>query len=215
MNIQWLGHSAFKLVESTGTTIITDPYKGSVVGYNMPEGLCADIVTCSHEHDDHNYLAAVGGSPIVLNQEGAFEINGVHISSMECFHDHHSGNRRGGNLIFKFRMDGVDVCHLGDIGEACSIDICSQIGSVDILLIPVGGNYTIDAETAKEYVDLLMPDIVIPMHYRTRDSVMDIEKVDSFLKLFDEEQIEYVNCAQSFDRTDFDGENTKIIVFNR
>ena len=153
MNIQWLGHSAFRLVESTGTTIITDPYKGSMVGYDMPKNLACDIVTCSHEHEDHNYLAAIEGSPIVLNQEGAFELNGVHISSMESFHDHHNGSRRGGNLIFKFRMDGVEVCHLGDIGEACSIDICSQIGSVDILLIPVGGNYTIDAEMAKEFVD--------------------------------------------------------------
>ncbi len=213
MNIQWLGHSAFRLVESTGTTIITDPYDGSMVGYDMPKNLTADIVTCSHEHNDHNYLKAIDGDPTILNQEGAFEINGVHISSMESFHDHHNGSRRGGNLIFKFRMDGVDVCHLGDIGEACSIDICSQIGSVDILLIPVGGNYTIDAETAKEFVDLLMPDIVIPMHYRTRDCALDIDKVDNFLKLFEEEQIVYTNSAVDFDRTDFDGENTKIIVF--
>ena len=215
MNIQWLGHSAFRLVESTGTTIITDPYKGEMVGYDMPKGINADIVTCSHEHEDHNYLAAVDGNPTVLNQEGAFEINGVHITSMESYHDHHNGSRRGGNLIFKFRMDGVDICHLGDIGEACSIDICSQIGSVDILLIPVGGNYTIDAQTAKEFVDLLMPDVVIPMHYRTRDCEMDIDKVDSFLKLFEEEQIIYANSAIDFDRTDFDGDDTKIIVFNR
>lgn len=215
MNIQWLGHSSFKIVESTGTTIITDPYNGSVVGYDMPKGLTADIVSCSHVHDDHNFLSAIEGNPVVLNQEGAFEINGVHISSMESFHDHHDGSRRGKNLIFKFRLDGVDVCHLGDIGEACSIDICSQIGSVDILLVPIGGNYTIDADTAKEFVDLLMPDVVIPMHYRTRDCVMDIDKIDNFLKLFDDEQIVYADKAMTFDRTDFDGENTKIIVFNR
>ncbi len=215
MNIQWLGHSAFKLVESTGTTIITDPYKGEMVGYDMPKGLVADIVSVSHNHDDHNYVGAVEGEYTLLNQEGAFEINGVHITSMQSYHDHHSGSRRGGNLIFKFRMDGVDICHLGDMGEACSIDICSQIGSVDILLIPVGGNYTIDAQSAKEYVDLLMPDVVIPMHYRTRDCDMDIDKVDNFLKLFDEERIIYANDAIDFDRTDFDGEETKIIVFNR
>lgn len=215
MNIQWLGHSAFKLVESTGTTIITDPFKKEMVGYGMPNGLVADIVTCSHEHEDHNYLQAIKGTPIVLNQEGAYELNGVHISSMKCFHDHHNGSRRGENLIFKFRMDGVEVCHLGDIGEDCSIDICSQIGSVDILLVPVGGNYTIDAQTAKEFVDLLMPDVVIPMHYRTRDCSMDIDKIDSFLKLFDDEQIIYANGAIDFDRADFDGDNTHILVFNR
>lgn len=215
MNIQWLGHSAFRLVESTGTTIITDPYDGSMVGYDLPSGLTADIVTVSHEHVDHNFLQAVQGNPMVLNQEGAFEINGVHITSMKSFHDHHCGDRRGGNLIFKFRMDGVDICHLGDIGEACSIDICSQIGSVDILLIPVGGTYTIDAETAKEFVELLMPDIVIPMHYRTKDCEMDIDKLDSFLKLFDEEQIVYANEVIDFDRTDFDGEHTQIYVLNK
>ena len=104
---------------------------------------------------------------------------------------------------------------MGDIGEACSIDICAQIGSVDILLIPVGGTYTIDAETAKEFVELLMPDIVIPMHYRTKDCEMDIDKLDSFLKLFDEEQIVYANEVIDFDRTDFDGEHTQIYVLNK
>ena len=97
MNIQWLGHSAFRLVESTGTTIITDPYDGSMVGYDLPSGLTADIVTVSHEHDDHNFLQAVQGNPMVINQEGAFEINGVHITSMKSFHDHHCGDRRGGH----------------------------------------------------------------------------------------------------------------------
>lgn len=215
MNIDWLGHSAFKLVESTGTTIIVDPFDEKIVGYEMPKIEKADIVTCSHEHDDHNYVEKIGGNPTILKNEGAFEINGVHISSMKSFHDNHNGEHRGNNLIFKFRMDGVEICHLGDIGESCSIDICSQIGSVDILLIPVGGNYTIDAETAKEYVDLLMPDVVIPMHYKTRDCELDIDKVDAFLKLFDDEQIVYVDGPLNFDRTDFDGENTKILVFDK
>lgn len=215
MKIQWLGHSAFKLMESTGTTIVTDPYDGDYVGYDMPYVDNVDIVTCSHNHNDHNALNLVGGTPTFLNTEGAFEINGVHIYSMRGYHDNNKGADRGSNLIFKFRMDGVEICHLGDIGEECSIDICAEIGSVDILLIPVGGNYTIDADTAKEYVDLLMPDIVVPMHYKTRDCEIDIDKVDSFLKLFDEEQIMYVDGEMTFDRMDFDGEDTKIIVFNK
>ena len=111
-------------------------------------------------------------------------------------------------------MDGIDVCHMGDIGEELSVEVCESIGSVNILFIPVGGIYTIDAEKAKEYVDFLMPDVVIPMHYKTPSCKFDIDTVDSFLDLFDEEQIVYVSGEEAeFDREMFDGDNTKVYVF--
>lgn len=213
MDIQWLGHSAFKLVESTGTTIVTDPYSEDAVGYAM-DTVSADVVTVSHGHEDHNAVALVQGDPVVLNTEGNFEMDGVHIISISSKHGT-SDYDRGDNLIFKFRMDGVDICHLGDIGDECSVELSEYIGSVDILLVPVGGNFTIDAEQAKEYVELLMPDVVIPMHFKTRDCEIDIDKVDAFLRLFDEEQIMYVNGSVHFDRTEFEGESTKVLIFNR
>ena len=112
-------------------------------------------------------------------------------------------------------MDGIDVCHLGDLGEDCSSDLIETVLPVNVLLIPVGGNYTLDAEMAKEYVDRIMPDIVIPMHYRTKDCKLDIDKVDEFLNLFDGECIEETEGnSVELSRSDLGGE-TKIIVLRK
>jgi L-ascorbate metabolism protein UlaG (beta-lactamase superfamily) len=215
MNIKWLGHSCFVLTESTGTVIVTDPY-GKEVGFCMPP-VTADAVTVSHKHYDHCNVRAVSGHPVVLDSVGSYEINGVHIVSFLTYHDEEKGKKRGENNVFNYRLDGVDVCHLGDIGQPCSARICDAIGSVNVLLIPVGGNYTIDAETAKDYVEKIMPDIVIPMHYKTEDCTIDIEELDAFLDLFDEEDITYIEGdSLDLDRTQFDGDySTKVIVFRR
>jgi len=205
MKIQWLGHSSFLLEESTGTTIITDPH------YNSFPDISADAVTISHLHKGHSNTAGVSGNPTILNRIGAFEIPGVHISSALSSH----GEDRGKNLIFMFRIDGVDICHLGDIGERCNINLTEVIGEVDVLMVPVGGQYTIDAEQAKEYVDKLMPDIVIPMHYRESQE-SELDSVNEFLSYFDEDAIEYVEGDTiEVDRAQFDGECTKVVVFKR
>lgn len=215
MKIQWLGHSAFRLTESTGSSIITDPYKASAVGYAMAYA-SADAVTCSHDHNDHNYLEGVKGKPTVIDSTGTFDVNGISVQGILTNHDPEEGALRGKNVVYKYRLDGVTVCHLGDIGEPCSAELIEQLIPVNILLIPVGGNYTIDAEEAKEYVDNIMPDIVIPMHFKTKHTELDIDKIDSFLKLFDDEQIvEAEDTELEFDRYDFNGDSTKIIVPKR
>lgn len=212
VKITSLGHSAFQLEESTGTKIVTDPYNDSV-GQPMPK-TTADAVTISHDHYDHNNLESIEGSPIVINFEGAFEVSGVHISSVYANHDNHGGVRRGKTLVFKYRLDGVEVCHMGDIGEDCNAFLSEFIMPVNILLIPVGGKYTVDAERAKEYVDRLMPDVVIPMHYRTKNIDLGLDKVDDFIELFDDEDVVYVEGNEvTFNRVDFDGERTKVYVF--
>ncbi len=214
MIIEYLGHSCFKLTESTGTSIVCDPYSGELVGYEMPE-VEADVVTVSHHHDDHDFVAKVGGKPVIIDKENNCDFDGVEINSIKSFHDASRGKKRGENVIFKFRMDGIDVCHLGDLGEKCSSDLIETLLPVNVLLIPVGGNYTIDAEMAKEYVDRIMPDIVIPMHYRTKDCNLDIDKVDEFLNLFDGEVIEEMDGNfLELSRTDLGGE-TKIVVLRR
>lgn len=214
MKITWLGHSSFKLEESTGTTIVTDPYH-SYVGYEMPK-VDADIVTVSHAHNDHCYVSKVGGDPTVLNRAGAYEIGGVHILARRSYHDDKKGALRGDNIIFKYRMDGVDVCHMGDIGEECNAILVESLMPVNVLLIPVGGNYTIDAVQAKEYVDRIMPDVVIPMHYKTKDCEFDIEKVNEFLDLFEDENVIYADGSTvEFDRADFNGEETKVLVLEK
>ena len=214
MKIQYLGHSCFKLTESTGTTIITDPYKG--IGYELPKGLKADAVTVSHSHFDHNHVKAIGGHPRVLDKEGFYELPGVEITGIKSYHDNQGGRQRGENIIYKFRMDGLEVCHLGDLGEECSSELLEMILPVNILLFPVGGTYTVDAELAKEYVDRIMPEIVIPMHYKTRSLNLDLDKADAFLDLFDDEETEISGLdTLEFSREDLTEEKTKIILMER
>lgn len=213
MKIKYLGHSSFKLTESTGTSVVTDPYSPEV-GFCMPR-VAADAVTVSHHHFDHDNVKAVDGNPEIIDKEASYDLPGVEINAIKSFHDNVRGKKRGENVIFKFRMDGLDICHLGDLGEACTAELIELILPVDVLLIPVGGNYTIDAETAKEYVDRLMPEIVIPMHYRQKDCKIDIEKVDEFLNLFDDELISEEDTDEiELSRSDLTGE-TRIIVLRR
>ena len=213
MKIQWLGHSCFKLTESTGTTVVTDPYD-SYIGFKM-EPVSANIVTMSHKHKDHSAASNVSGNPTLIEGVGAWEIGGVGVTGLKSYHDNDQGAKRGENTIYCFRMDGIDICHMGDIGQEMNVLLGESIGTVNVLMIPVGGNYTVDAEQAKEYVDFLMPDIVIPMHYKTENSELDIDDVDAFINLFDEEQVVYVEGETiELDREKFDGESTKVYVFS-
>ena len=218
MKVRYLGHSSFLLTDSTGMSVVTDPYYDGV-GYSM-KPTTADIVTVSHAHKDHNFVQAVKGKkcqkPEIINVEGFFERDGIDITGTRVFHDNEQGSLRGDNIIYKFRMDGLDICHLGYIGEDCDPDLVESILPVNVLLIPVGGTYTIDAETAKEYVDMIMPEIVIPMHYRDKECELDIDKVDEFTDLFDEDMVEYIDGDEvEFSRGDIDEESTKIIVLKR
>lgn len=212
MKIEWLGHSSFKLTESTGISLVTDPFNAEEVGISFPE-VEADIVTVSHDHFDHNCTGAVKEYKILVNTPGDHGVDGVDIFGFKSYHDDKKGLLRGKNVVFRIRMDGVEVCHLGDIGEELSPMLAELIGSINVLLIPVGGRYTIDAAEAKEYVDRLMPDVVIPMHYMMDGYRTQFDELDEFLDLFPKEDVEYADTAAlEFDRTDFDGERTRVIV---
>lgn len=214
MKIRYLGHSSFQLIESTGTTIVTDPYSSSL-GSAMPE-VKADAVTVSHHHYDHDAVEKVGGKPLVIDKEGNYELDGVEINSIKSFHDPEGGKLRGENIIFKFSMDGIEVCHLGDIGEECSTELIEALLPVDVLLIPVGGTYTIDAEQAKEYVDRIMPDIVIPMHYREKGKKIDVDRVEEFTDLFEEDEVDFDGGSEiDISREDLGGDTTRIIVMEK
>lgn len=211
MKIQWLGHSSFKLEESTGTTIVTDPYKN--IGFNMPL-VTADAVTISHKHSDHSNISAIAGKPEIFSKAGIYDFKGVRITAISVYHDEEKGKKRGENIIFKYRMDGIEICHLGDIGHQITPELIELLVPVNVLLIPVGGNFTINAEDAKEYVDALMPDIVIPMHYKIKNISLDIDKPELFLRQFDDADIQV--CEDNIieiDREDLDEVSTKVIVF--
>jgi L-ascorbate metabolism protein UlaG (beta-lactamase superfamily) len=186
MQIKYYGHSCFVLVSKDGTSVLTDPY--TKVGYELPAGLTADIVTTSHSHFDHNYINAISYKKLI-DKSGAQAEN---IFGIECYHDPKQGSLRGKNIIYKITLDGIVFCHLGDIGEEISSQLIEKIGQVDVLFVPIGGTYTIDARQAKEYVDRINPKTVIPMHYKPSDGTLDIASAGEFLSFFPETEIEYI-----------------------
>lgn len=189
MDITWLGHSAFKIKGKTAT-VATDPYDPDSLGLKMPR-VEADIVTISHDHGDHNNLAAVTGHSFVAIGPGEYEIKGVAFVGTASWHDSKGGSERGKNTIFTFNIDGVSLCHLGDLGQESLTDVqVDEIGQVDVLLIPVGNVYTIDAATAAKVVAQLEPRIVVPMHYKDPDLKLELEPVENFIKEMGKENIE-------------------------
>lgn len=183
MYISWLGHACFKLqnkIGPEGTTLITDPYDNSI-GLKLPR-IEADIVTISHGHNDHNNKEAVKGTPFIIDSAGEYEIKGVAIDGVEAFHDNKEGKERGKNIIYRIDIDDILIVHLGDLGQALDSKQLEKIAGADILLIPVGGKYTIDAKKAVEVVSQVEPRIVIPMHYKLPGLKVDLDPVDKFIK---------------------------------
>ena len=180
MKVKWLGHASFLITSDSGIRIITDPYTpADDLKYGSIKE-SADIVPTSHEHHDHNNVAVVQGNPKVI--KGTSEAKGIKISGIPTFHDEAGGSKRGNNTIFCFEIDGVNVCHLGDIGHILSDKQVSELGKVDVLLIPVGGFYTIDAKVASQVCELIKPTVIIPMHYKNEKCAFPIAGVDEFLR---------------------------------
>jgi len=179
MNINWLGHSCFKIA-GRQTTVVTDPYSPSL-GY-LSGKTTANIVTVSHQHEGHSYVEGVGGEPKLVAGPGEYEINGVLIIGIATFHDALGGSQLGKNTVYVMEVDGVSVCHLGDLGHVLTTGQVEELGGVDVLLLPVGGVSTINASMAAEVVRQLEPKVVIPMHYQTMALNWNLEPVDKFLK---------------------------------
>lgn len=207
MEIRYLGHSCFVLIDKNGKTVLTDPY--TKVGYELPSGLSVDVVTASHAHFDHKYLDGISYTRLI-DEAGQQDVN---IIGIESYHDPKQGALRGKNVIYKITVDGIIVCHLGDLGEVVYPEMIEKIGKVDVLLIPVGGTYTINAAQAKAYVDALQPKAVIPMHYRPLDGVLDIESADGFLKLFNEQEIERISSGIT--QYDLNADRKRILYMER
>jgi L-ascorbate metabolism protein UlaG (beta-lactamase superfamily) len=180
MKIKYLAHASFLITSDSGLRIITDPYAagGGIKHGEIKE--TADIVTISHEHHDHNNAGAIGGNPKVV-RSGA-EVKGIKIKAVPTAHDDKGGGQRGKNTIFCFEVDGVKVCHCGDLGHVLTDEQVKAIGGVDVLMIPVGGFFTVDAGTAHKVIDQLKPKVAIPMHYKTEKLDFPIAGVDEFIK---------------------------------
>jgi len=183
MIITWQGQSCFKIqdkVGSEGITLVTDPFDKSL-GLKVPN-FEADIITVSHDHVDHNNVAAFRGTPKVVKSAGEYDIKGVMIEGILSYHDENQGKERGNNIIYRIEIDDITICHLGDLGHVLDNKQLERLEGIDILLVPVGGKYTLDAKRAVEVISQIEPRIVIPMHYKTKDMKIDIDGVDKFIK---------------------------------
>lgn len=186
MDIYWGGQALFRL-KGKNVTVIIDPYESDFTGLKLPKDLSADIVLSTHDHKDHNNVSSIvspsGGTPAVFGDPGEYEVGGVVITGISSFHDLEQGDKRGKNIIFHLMFDGLDIVHLGDLGQSkLTEEQITRIGSTDILLIPVGSIFTIDGKAASEIVSQLEPRIIIPMHYYIEGLKFQLDGVEKFLK---------------------------------
>lgn len=187
MEITWFGQSCF-LIKSKQIRIVTDPFSPEI-GLRLPSKLKADIVTISHEHFDHNYVDSISPTsdeqkPFIIREPGEYEIQNIEIVGVATFHDNQKGNLRGRNIVYTFHLEEMGLCHLGDLGHTLSDEELEMLNQIDILLVPTGGNYTINAKKAVEVVNQIEPKIIIPMHYQIEGLApsIQLDPIDDFLK---------------------------------
>lgn len=215
MEITYVGHACFK-VKGRGVTLIFDPYDPQKTGYKFPKEK-ADIVFISHNHEDHNYTEGVSDYSLLINGPGEYEKSGVLVMGISTSHDASLGKDRGKNTIYLVNVDGFDLLHLGDLGHELAELTLEKIHNVDILLIPVGGVYTIDAKVAAKVISSLEPGIVVPMHYQTEDLTGLSEKLDGIEKFLDEmgveDNIKHVDKLKVTSSSDIP-EETEVVLIN-
>jgi L-ascorbate metabolism protein UlaG (beta-lactamase superfamily) len=219
MKIKYLGHSSF-LIKGKGdygenVSVVTDPFNPKSVGLKFSKQ-DADIVTTSHEgHGDHDNYEGVKEPFFLINTPGEFEVKGLRITGIKSYHDDKEGEIRGMNVIYTYDFQEARIAHLGDLGHLLDSSQQEALDSIDILMIPVGGIYTIDPKKAIEIIELIEPKIIIPMHYKTENHIMsfdDLKTLEEFLK-------EYGSDAQPQDELSIKdkselSEDSKVIPLN-
>lgn len=180
MRIRYYGHACFMLSSDSGATLLMDPFD-EAMGYPMPDQK-VDVVTISHGHHDHNDTSKLPEGFITVDSAGPCEAAGFQLTAIRSHHDDANGAKRGENLFFVVEADGLRVAHLGDLGHLPTAQQLAEMGRVDVLLIPVGGYYTIDADQAIEAIKRIAPRIAIPMHYNTGANELPIARVDDFAR---------------------------------
>ncbi|MDR2017852.1 MAG: MBL fold metallo-hydrolase [Syntrophobacterales bacterium] len=185
MKIKWYGHAAFGITTDQGVKIIIDPYQSGAFGGALTYGKIteeADLVLTSHDHDDHNYVKDIKGTFVRIATPGIHESKGVKIQALPAYHDPSKGSERGSNLLFVIEADGLRVTHFGDLGHVLGNDLIKDLGPIDVLLLPVGGFFTIDSLEATEVMESVKPAITIPMHFKTEKCEFPIAPLDEFTK---------------------------------
>lgn len=179
MDVTWLGHGCFRL-RGRGASVVTDPYPASI-GMKLPR-LEADLVTVSHGHPNHSQISALARVGYQVEGPGEYVVAGITVTGLPTFHDNVGGAERGANTIYLIEVDDVQVCHLGDLGHHLGEDQLETLGSVDVLLVPVGGGHTLGASQAAEVVRQIEPRVVIPMHFALPPLKLELDSVEKFLK---------------------------------
>ncbi|PZC50583.1 MAG: L-ascorbate metabolism protein UlaG, beta-lactamase superfamily [Chloroflexi bacterium] len=215
MKIKWLGHASFLITSNDGTTIITDPYQsandGGMVGYEKITQ-SASVVTVSHEHGDHNSVNDVQGNPALIRGLGSQEAGGIEFRGVESYHDTNYGSQRGPNTLFCFSVDGIRICHLGDLGHQLSQSTLDEIGEVDLLLAVAGGGPTIDLPDLNQLVEAMGPKVVIPMHFTnnnctyTKYTAEDLAKGKDTVKRTGTSEVEFSSSELP--------QNTEVVILN-
>jgi len=209
MKVTWFGHSCFLLQDSSGAKLLTDPFD-KTLGYALPNE-SVDIVTISHNHFDHNNYHSLPGIPRIIDSLGNHQVGNIKIRGIPSFHDSEYGAKRGTNIIFVIEMSSYTICHLGDLGHILDEKTLENIGPVDILMIPIGGNYTIDAEEAALVAKAINSRIIFPMHYKTNFTLLTLEGAENFIvKMNKVEKINDSTIEISYLPTDYN--NVKLLT---
>ncbi len=183
--ISWAGQSCFEISVSNAkdsqATIVIDPFDEKI-GLKLPN-LSADVLLVTHGHPDHNNVKGIRGEPFVIDGPGEYEVKNVFVQGIDSWHDDSQGKERGANTIYVIETEGMRFCHMGDFGQKELTDEqIEKIGSIDILMIPIGGTYTIASSEAIKIIGQIEPKVVIPMHYMLPKLSVDLDSVDKFLK---------------------------------
>ncbi len=179
--IRWHGHSCFEI--DSGVQVIVDPHNGRSIGLRPPR-LKADIVLVTHDHFDHNAVHVVSGNPKTIKEVGTYNIQGLKIVGITAYHDTEQGAKRGKITMFKIQSEGISILHMGDIGHIPTSKMVDEIGKVDILMLPIGGTYTIGPSEAKKTAEIIRPKVIIPMHYKLPGLSLALQPVDNFTKQY-------------------------------
>ncbi len=211
MRIRWHGHACFEIENKE--LVVTDPHDGKSIGIKPPR-VEGDIILVSHDHFDHNAVRLVTKSDSeIVTEPGKHKIGSLDITGFLSYHDEHEGSKRGENIIFRFEDEGINFCHLGDLGHMLDDELIDKLKPVDFLFIPVGGTFTIDHKQAAELIDKIKPSIAVPMHYKIGGLSLDIQGVEKFLSNYSEDMIHKVGVELDFLDSDLP-EETEVWVFS-
>lgn len=209
MDITWYGHSCFRMIERGSASIVTDPFDESI-GYAIPK-LKADIVSISHEAPGHSAIDVVRGAELVLDRPGEYEIGGVFVTGVATFDETRPPEELRRNIVFVYTFSSVTVCHLGDLDYIPQQKEIEALGSIDVLLVPVGGGGALNASQASDVISLIEPRIVVPMHYHTDQTTADLEPLDRFISEMGLQSIEETDLLR-VNRSSLSGDDTEVVI---